>query len=469
MRDAPEVFATIEVQLNGLVTSQTRLLGPLLVAADFLPCYAALQQRNMQLTLRTLMQAGPAKANELFTKLAETSDGALKTRERLFAELKAELELHTDLEEQHLFPVLRRHAETKELVAGAIKDNKELRANLAELDALPKNDEAFLPKLLDLRKAFRQHARDETKELLPAVQKALSEEQVHGITEKMETSLAEIEQAKHDQAEERRAAARQEREQAELQAQQAEQDAQQEAARVREQQAAVRRTREAAQQTAVAVVHATEAVSEGARQMTRTVTQGAERVTAGVLGAASEVAKLSPAAASAPLSTGFLFWDLMLGMSGLHSSRSATSRNADARSTAPAARGASGNEEVIQLAEEVLTVDTRKVNTGTTRIHRYVVETPVEKQVTLVREKVVVERRRPVTNKATGETLTELTVEVIETDEVPVVGKTVRLKEEVVVRTERTQHVETVRETVRQDEVEIKHSNKRAARLHVAT
>jgi hypothetical protein len=56
-------------------------------------------QENMHLTLRTLMQAGPAKANELFARLAETSDGALKTRERLFAELKAELETHADLEE----------------------------------------------------------------------------------------------------------------------------------------------------------------------------------------------------------------------------------------------------------------------------------------------------------------------------------------------------------------------------------
>ena len=69
------------------------------------------------MNLRTLMQVGPAKANELFARLAETSDGAVKTREKLFAELKGELELHTSLEEQHLFPVLRRNAETKGLVA----------------------------------------------------------------------------------------------------------------------------------------------------------------------------------------------------------------------------------------------------------------------------------------------------------------------------------------------------------------
>jgi iron-sulfur cluster repair protein YtfE (RIC family) len=96
------------------------------------------------MTLRSLMQAAPAKAAELFARLSETSDNALKTRERLFAELKSELELHADLEEQHLFPLLRKHAETRELVANAIKDNKDVRSRLEALENLPKNHETFL-------------------------------------------------------------------------------------------------------------------------------------------------------------------------------------------------------------------------------------------------------------------------------------------------------------------------------------
>ena len=152
------------------------------------------------MTFRTVMQAGPAKANELFAKLSDTSDGAVKTREKLFTELKTELELHTSLEEQHLFPILRRNAETKELVADAIKDNKELRAKLAELEALPKNDAAFPERLKELQKTFRQHARDEKRELLPAVQRALSEEQVQGVAEKIEAGVAEAEQARQDES-----------------------------------------------------------------------------------------------------------------------------------------------------------------------------------------------------------------------------------------------------------------------------
>jgi hypothetical protein len=153
--------------------------------------------------LRTLMQAGPAKANELFARLLGTSGGAVKTREKLFAELKAELELHISLEEQHLFPVLRRNAETRDLVTGAIRDNEELRSKLAELDAVPKNDETFSERLKELQKAFRQHARDEKREILPAVQLALTEEQVQTVAERIEADVVTAEQIKDGEAEAR--------------------------------------------------------------------------------------------------------------------------------------------------------------------------------------------------------------------------------------------------------------------------
>jgi acyl-CoA synthetase (AMP-forming)/AMP-acid ligase II len=124
-------------------------------------------------TIRQLIQTSPAKANELFAKLAETSGNAVKTRERLFAELKEELELQMRLEEQHLFPVLRKRKETKDLVPDSLNNNKETRKALSELERIPKESEAFASKVAELRKAFQQHVRDDRKELLPAVLKAL--------------------------------------------------------------------------------------------------------------------------------------------------------------------------------------------------------------------------------------------------------------------------------------------------------
>jgi hypothetical protein len=172
-------------------------------------------------TIRQLIQTSPAKANELFAKLAETSPNAVKTRERLFADLKEELDLQMRLEEQHLFPVLRKRKETKDLVPDALTDNKETRKALAELERTPKDSEEFARKLAELRKAFQQHVRDERKEFLPAVLKALDDEEAGAIVEKIEGAKADVEEAKRAEAEEARAAARDEREAAEAVARQA--------------------------------------------------------------------------------------------------------------------------------------------------------------------------------------------------------------------------------------------------------
>src|SRR5919112_862518 len=147
-------------------------------------------------TIRQFIQTSPTKAMELFSRLAETSDTAVKTRERLFGQLKDELELAASLEEQHLFPVLKKHKETKELVQEALSDNKQTRKLLTELEHTAKDDEQFIPKVLELRKSFQQHVRDEKKELLPAVLKALSDEEAETILANIENEKAQIEAAK---------------------------------------------------------------------------------------------------------------------------------------------------------------------------------------------------------------------------------------------------------------------------------
>ncbi|HSK40894.1 MAG TPA: hemerythrin domain-containing protein [Arenibaculum sp.] len=167
------------------------------------------------MTIIQLIQSSSAKASDLLTKLADTSDGAVKTREKLLSEFKDEFELFARSEEQHLYPVLRKHKETKDLVSGAIDDNKQVRKLLAELEQMPKNDEGFAGKVAELKKIFQQHVRDEKKELLPAVRKALSDEEAQGIVEKIEAEKTETEDAKRQEAEQRRAEARQEREETE--------------------------------------------------------------------------------------------------------------------------------------------------------------------------------------------------------------------------------------------------------------
>jgi uncharacterized protein (TIGR02271 family) len=119
-------------------------------------------------------------------------------------------------------------------------------------------------------------------------------------------------------------------------------------------------------------------------------------------------------------------------------------------------RTASGDEEVIPVAEERLRVGKRDVSHGRVRIRSYVVETPVEEQVSLREERVAVERRpvdRPLSDA--DQAFQERTIEAEERIEEAVVSKEARVKEELVIRKESDQRTETVSDTVRSTEVEV--------------
>ena len=127
-----------------------------------------------------------------------------------------------------------------------------------------------------------------------------------------------------------------------------------------------------------------------------------------------------------------------------------------ASGTAPSQLAPQAGSDTIQLAEERLSIGKRAVNRGTTRIRRYTVETPVEEQVTLRDETVHVDRHAVTDGRAvTDADFAERTIEMHEVDEEAVVGKTVRVVEEISLRKETVDRVETVHDTVRREEVEI--------------
>ncbi len=110
----------------------------------------------------------------------------------------------------------------------------------------------------------------------------------------------------------------------------------------------------------------------------------------------------------------------------------------------------------LELAEERLAIGKRLVNRGGTRIRRFVVETPVEEQVRLRSEKVMIERH-PVTDgrPASATDFTDKTIEMTESSEEAVVAKEAFVREEVSLRKEAVERVETVRDTVRREDIAV--------------
>lgn len=140
----------------------------------------------------------------------------------------------------------------------------------------------------------------------------------------------------------------------------------------------------------------------------------------------------------------------------------ASATAAGGRHDAP--HGGLSDAEAIPLAEEHLRVGKRQVSEGRVRVRSYVVETPVEENVSLREENVRVSSR-PVDRAAgTGDEalFRERTIETEEVNEEAVVAKEARVKEELVVEKDVGQRTETVRDTVRHTEVDIDDSRKPA-------
>ena len=131
-----------------------------------------------------------------------------------------------------------------------------------------------------------------------------------------------------------------------------------------------------------------------------------------------------------------------------------------ATTTPSAKRPTSGldsqGDQVLSLSEESLNVGKRSIDRGTARVRRYVVERPVEEQIRLRDESIRIERR-PVTGNAAlaPDAFTDKTIELQETSEEAVVSKTARVVDEVVIHKDVNERTETVRDTVRREEVEI--------------
>lgn len=122
---------------------------------------------------------------------------------------------------------------------------------------------------------------------------------------------------------------------------------------------------------------------------------------------------------------------------------------------APVATQAVDAETAIPIVEEELVVGKRAVDQGGVRVYRRVVEVPVEESVSLREEHVNVERHavnRPVTDT---DAFRDRTIELTETAEEAVVGKSARVVEELLVGKTSSEHTETVRDTVRKTEVEV--------------
>ena len=120
------------------------------------------------------------------------SQETAQTHEQLFKELSTELELHAKVEEDIVYPVFKKHGETRQIVEESVREHKEIDRLLSELKGMRPDDQKWMGKLGELQRKVEHHVKEEEEDLFPQGRKIISEEQLEQLGETFEEKKEEL-------------------------------------------------------------------------------------------------------------------------------------------------------------------------------------------------------------------------------------------------------------------------------------
>jgi len=118
------------------------------------------------------------KVKGLLSEYGEQEEGANAGKIHLFMELKRELTIHGQIEEEIFYPAVQGHEEgDEETVRVALEAHAALKELLHDLSSLTPEDEGFDAKIQELKELVLLHVEEEEKELFPCFEDLDSDEQ----------------------------------------------------------------------------------------------------------------------------------------------------------------------------------------------------------------------------------------------------------------------------------------------------
>ncbi|HEX9918924.1 MAG TPA: hemerythrin domain-containing protein [Pyrinomonadaceae bacterium] len=124
-----------------------------------------------------------AKVSSLFDQIEPATDAT--TRQRLFTQLKQELDVHAHIEETILYPALKQAPETRDITEEGYEEHQEVKDLLAELEATPADSEEWSDMIMELRENVEHHVEEEEGEMFTKAREVLSEQQINDIGARM--------------------------------------------------------------------------------------------------------------------------------------------------------------------------------------------------------------------------------------------------------------------------------------------
>jgi len=139
----------------------------------------------------TLLKKDHDEVKKMLKDLDDTTDRAIKSRQNLFERLKFSLTVHEQMEEAVLYPALKEHAETMEIVLEAYEEHDVVDTIVGELEQTPFDDETWHAKLTVMRENLLHHIQEEEDEMFGQVRRLFDKATLESLGEQMRTIKAQ--------------------------------------------------------------------------------------------------------------------------------------------------------------------------------------------------------------------------------------------------------------------------------------
>lgn len=133
----------------------------------------------------TLLETDHRRFEQLLKQGEETTQRAIKGRTELLNTLTEELNLHELVEEKILYPALKGHPETRDIVLEGYQEHHVADVLTRELHNLTADDERWGAKFKVLKESLEHHIQEEEGDMFPKARGIFSREDLQAIAAQM--------------------------------------------------------------------------------------------------------------------------------------------------------------------------------------------------------------------------------------------------------------------------------------------
>jgi len=133
----------------------------------------------------TMLTNDHRAVKKLLSELESTTERGIKTREELFAQIKAELTVHEIIEEEIFYPALKEHPKAKDIVLEAYEEHNVVDTLMGELSAMPVDDERWGAKAKVMQENVEHHIEEEEGEMFKKARQVFDEAELEELGDRM--------------------------------------------------------------------------------------------------------------------------------------------------------------------------------------------------------------------------------------------------------------------------------------------